>query len=53
MGPGGAFEGLIQAKEKVWVQFFLGVTGHGTYAPAMHVKSLETYEFNPRAYTFR
>ena len=45
MGPGGALEGLIQAKEEGLVRF-LGVTGHGTYAPAMHVKSLETYEFD-------
>ncbi len=45
MGPGGALEGLIEAKEEGLVRF-LGVTGHGTYAPAMHQKSLEAYPFD-------
>ncbi|MEM7080125.1 MAG: aldo/keto reductase, partial [Pseudomonadota bacterium] len=42
MGPGGALEALIEAKEEGLVRF-LGVTGHGTYAPALHKKSLEHY----------
>ena len=37
MGPGGALEALVEAKEQGLVRF-LGVTGHGTYAPAMHGK---------------
>jgi aryl-alcohol dehydrogenase-like predicted oxidoreductase len=45
MGPGGALEALIEAKEQGLVRF-IGVTGHGTYAPAMHIKSLETYTFD-------
>ena len=45
MGEGGALEALIEAKEQGLVRF-IGVTGHGTYAPAMHIKSLETYAFD-------
>lgn len=45
MGSGGALEALIEAKEQGLVRF-IGVTGHGTYAPAMHIKSLETYAFD-------
>ena len=40
MGSGGAMEALLEAKEQGLVRF-LGVTGHGTYAPAMHLQSLE------------
>ena len=45
MGPGGALEGLIEARDEGLVRF-IGVTGHGTYAPAMHKKSLETFAFD-------
>ena len=45
MGPGGALEALIEAKEAGLVRF-LGVTGHGTYAPSMHTQSLRAYEFD-------
>ncbi|MBK88354.1 MAG: aldo/keto reductase [Gammaproteobacteria bacterium] len=45
MGEGGALEALVEAKEQGLVRF-IGVTGHGTYAPAMHIKSLETYAFD-------
>ena len=45
MGPGGALEALVDAKAEGLVRF-IGVTGHGTYAPSMHKKSLETYEFD-------
>jgi len=44
MGPGGALEALVRAREEGLVRF-LGVTGHGTLAPSMHLKSLETFEF--------
>lgn len=44
MGPGGAVEALIQARDEGLVRF-LGVTGHGTWAPSMHKKSLDEYEF--------
>ena len=45
MGSGGAIEALLEAKEQGLVRF-LGVTGHGTYAPAMHLQSLEAYPFD-------
>ena len=45
MGPGGALEALVEAKEAGLVRF-LGVTGHGTYAPAMHMQSLEAFAFD-------
>ena len=45
MGPGGALEALVEAKEQGLVRF-LGVTGHGTYCPSMHIKSLEAFEFD-------
>ena len=45
MCEGGALEALVEAKEQGLVRF-IGVTGHGTYAPAMHIKSLETYAFD-------
>lgn len=44
MGPGGAVEALVQARDEGLVRF-LGVTGHGTFAPSMHRKSLEAFDF--------
>jgi aryl-alcohol dehydrogenase-like predicted oxidoreductase len=44
MGPGGAVEALVQARDEGLVRF-LGVTGHGTWAPSMHQKSLDEFEF--------
>ena len=44
MGPGGALEGLIEARDEGLVRF-IGVTGHGTYAPEMHMRSLEAFPF--------
>ena len=45
MGPGGALEALVEAKEEGLVRF-LGVTGHGTYCPSMHIKSLQAFDFD-------
>jgi len=45
MGRGGALEALIEAREQGVVRF-LGVTGHGTFAAAMHRRSLERYPFD-------
>ena len=45
MGADGALAALIQAREEGLVRF-IGVTGHGTYAPAMHLKSLGAYDFD-------
>jgi aryl-alcohol dehydrogenase-like predicted oxidoreductase len=45
MGPGGAWEALVEAREKGLVRF-LGVTGHGIHTPAMHLRSLERFDFD-------
>ncbi len=45
LGPGGALEALIEAREQGLVRF-IGVTGHGTRVAAMHLKSLEHYSFD-------
>jgi len=45
MGPEGALEAFIEARDKGLVRF-LGVTGHGTKAPAMHKQSLERFDFD-------
>ena len=45
MGPGGALEAFIKAKEQGLTRF-LGVTGHGLAVPRMHLRSLEVYDFD-------
>jgi aryl-alcohol dehydrogenase-like predicted oxidoreductase len=45
MGPGGTLEAFIEAREKGLVRF-LGVTGHGPRAPAMHMRSLQRFDFD-------
>jgi len=45
MGPGGALEAFIEAREKGLARF-LGVTGHGSKVPAMHKRSLENFDFD-------
>ncbi len=45
MGKGGALEALVRAKEEGLVRF-IGVTGHGTYVAAAHIRSLEEYPFD-------
>jgi diketogulonate reductase-like aldo/keto reductase len=45
MGPGGALEAFIEARDKGLVRF-LGVTGHGSSVPAMHKRSLERFDFD-------
>jgi aryl-alcohol dehydrogenase-like predicted oxidoreductase len=45
LGPGGALEALVEARDEGLVRF-LGVTGHGTLAPAMHLRSLERFPFD-------
>jgi aryl-alcohol dehydrogenase-like predicted oxidoreductase len=44
LGPGGALEALVEARAQGLVRF-IGVTGHGTHAPAMHLRSLERFAF--------
>jgi aryl-alcohol dehydrogenase-like predicted oxidoreductase len=45
MGPGGALEALVEAREQGLVRF-IGVTGHGLTVAAMHRRSLERYDFD-------
>jgi aryl-alcohol dehydrogenase-like predicted oxidoreductase len=45
MGPGGALEAFIEAKEQGLARF-LGVTGHYTVVSWMHKRSLERYDFD-------
>ena len=45
MGPGGALEALIEAREQGLTRF-LGVTGHGVTIAAMHRRSLERFSFD-------
>lgn len=45
MNEGGALEAFVEARQKGMVRF-LGVTGHGKAAPAMHLRSLERFDFD-------
>jgi aryl-alcohol dehydrogenase-like predicted oxidoreductase len=45
MGPDGAMEFLIEAKESGLARF-IGITGHGLVAPQMHKRSLDQFEFD-------
>ena len=45
LGPGGALEAAVEAREQGLVRF-IGVTGHGLAAPAMHRRSLERFDFD-------
>ena len=45
MGPGGVLEAVIEAREQGLTRF-IGVTGHETVAPAMHLRSLERFDFD-------
>jgi aryl-alcohol dehydrogenase-like predicted oxidoreductase len=45
LGPGGALEAAIRAREAGLVRF-IGVTGHGTTVAAMHRRSLERFDFD-------
>jgi len=44
-GKDGVIEAAIEAKENGLTRL-IGVTGHGLIAPAMHMRSLEKYEFD-------
>lgn len=43
--PGGAVEALATARDEGLVRF-IGVTGHGTRIPGMHLRSLERFPFD-------
>ena len=45
LGPGGALEALVAAREAGLVRF-IGVTGHGTFAPERHLESLRQFPFD-------
>jgi len=45
MGPDGALEAFVEAREQGLVRF-LGVTGHGVNVAHMHLKSLERFDFD-------
>jgi len=45
MGPGGALEAFVEAREQGLARF-LGVTGHGLTVAAMHQRSLERFDFD-------
>lgn len=45
MGPGGALEACIEAREEGLVRY-IGVTGHGLTIAAMHRRSLERFDFD-------
>lgn len=44
-GPGGAVEALQQAREEGLTRW-IGVTGHGTRIPGMHLRSLDRFDFD-------
>lgn len=44
MAPGGALQAAIEARDEGLVDF-IGVTGHGTAVPAMHLRSLAAFDF--------
>lgn len=45
MGPGGALEAVIEAREQGLTRF-IGVTGHDVAVAAMHQRSLERFDFD-------
>lgn len=45
LGPGGALEAAVEAREQGLVRF-IGVTGHGWSVAAMHRRSLERFDFD-------
>jgi aryl-alcohol dehydrogenase-like predicted oxidoreductase len=45
MGPGGALEAFIEAREQGLIRF-LGVTGHELVVPGMHLRSIERFDFD-------
>lgn len=45
MGPGGALEAVVEAREQGLVKY-IGVTGHGTVIPSMHLRSLGRFDFD-------
>ena len=44
-GPGGAVEGLVRARDEGLVGW-IGITGHGMQAPAVHLEALRRFPFD-------
>ena len=45
LGPGGALEAFVEAREQGLVRF-IGVTGHGTEIARLHKSALERFDFD-------
>ena len=45
LGPGGALEAFVEARQQGLVRF-IGVTGHGTGIAALHRRALERFNFD-------
>lgn len=45
LGPGGALEAAVEAREKGYVSY-IGITSHTLRAPMMHKRSLERFPFD-------
>jgi len=45
LGPGGALEYLVEARDKGLTRF-IGITGHGILTPKMHYQSLARFDFD-------
>lgn len=45
MGSGGALEAAVEARDQGLVRF-IGVTGHGTAVAEMHLRSIESFDFD-------
>jgi aryl-alcohol dehydrogenase-like predicted oxidoreductase len=45
LGPGGALEATIEARQQGLVRF-IGITGHGLTVAAMHRRALERFDFD-------
>lgn len=45
LGPGGALEAFVEARQQGLVRF-IGVTGHGTGIAALHRRALERFDFD-------
>ena len=45
LGPDGALRACVEARDEGLVRF-VGVTGHGTRVAAMHLRSLERFDFD-------
>jgi predicted aldo/keto reductase-like oxidoreductase len=51
LGPGGALEAAVRAKEEGLTRF-IGVTGHGLDAPTQHLRALSRYPFDSVLFPF-